>query len=71
MEKQKPVSLMYNEFKQNLEKCINESGLPAFIVAPCLKDAYEAVKSLELQQLQRDLDIYNKEVNAYGNNPDV
>ena len=40
------------EFKENLVKVINESGLPAFMIKPALKELFEQVSVLEQQQYE-------------------
>lgn len=40
------------EFKENLVKLINESGLPAFIIKPTLKEIFEQITVLEQQQFE-------------------
>lgn len=41
------------EFKENLVKLINESGLPMFMIKPTLKEMFEQVSILEQQQYEQ------------------
>lgn len=47
------VIIKEREFKENLVKVINESGLPAFIIKPTLKEILEQVNALEQQQYEQ------------------
>lgn len=40
------------EFKEKLVQVINESGLPAFIIKPILKEIFEQASVLEQQQYE-------------------
>ena len=35
---EKPIMLVREEFVQNISNVINQSGLPAFVIEPILKD---------------------------------
>lgn len=59
----KPITVVYEDFKQEIADLINNSGLPAFIVEPILynllmetrnsvKKQYEYDKEMYLQSLQ-------------------
>ena len=56
----KPSTIIYEEFKQNLANLINASGLPAFIIEPVLKDYLAEVKALAQRQYQIDKAEYEK-----------
>lgn len=51
----KPISILINDFKMNIEKCINESNLPAAVIEPIIKDYYQQVQVLSRQQLMNDM----------------
>lgn len=54
----KPSTIIYEEFKQNLASLINNCGLPAFVIEPILKDYSNEVKVLAQKQYQLDLAEY-------------
>lgn len=63
----KPATLLQREFKDNLVKIINESKLPAFVLAPILEQALAEVKDIEQKQYEADKAAYEGEVNADNN----
>lgn len=56
----KPSTIIYEEFKQDLANLINKSGLPAFIIESVLKDYLVEVKALAQRQYQMDKAEYEK-----------
>ena len=56
----KPITIIREEFINDLENLISESELPAFILEPILKDTYNKVKIAERQQLSNDLKRYQE-----------
>ncbi len=56
----KPSTIVYEEFKQDLTKLINNSGLPAFIVEFVLQDYLKEVKTVAQRQYQLDKAEYEK-----------
>lgn len=56
----KPISIAINETRVLLTKICNESGLPACILEPIIKDIYEEIKYVSAMQLKQDTDAYNK-----------
>jgi hypothetical protein len=56
----KPSTIVYEEFKQELANLINKSGLPAFIIEPVLRDYLIEIKSLAQRQYQADKAEYEK-----------
>jgi hypothetical protein len=50
----KPSTIIYEEFKQDLANLINKSGLPAFIIEPVLRDYLIEIKTLAQKQYQAD-----------------
>lgn len=59
----KPVTLVLHEFKDKIVKTINESGLPAFMIAPVLRQALQRIEELEEQQYIADKKAYESEEN--------
>ena len=57
----KPVSILINEFKTNIEKAINDAKLPPAVIEPILKDYYIQVQGFARQQLIKDMAAMQKE----------
>ena len=57
---EKPVSVVINEFKMNLAKCVSDASLPPYIIEPILKDMYEEVRTLSYQQYLQDQKEYEE-----------
>ena len=49
---EKPISVIYEEFKEELANLINGSGLPAFMVEPVLQDYLSEIKMIKERQYQ-------------------
>lgn len=56
----KPITLVKEEFSQNLISLINESKLPLFIIEPILKEILSEVQINVKRQLEMDRAEYNK-----------
>ena len=56
----KPISVMYEEFKQELANLINNSGLPAFVIEPVLRDCVNEVRIVADNQFRSDKSAYEK-----------
>ncbi len=56
----KPLSIKRVDFMQRLAGVINESGLPAFIIADCLTITLSQIRELAEKQLAIDAEEYNK-----------
>lgn len=65
MDKQimKPMSVARAEFINNLTALINSSMLPPFVIEPILKDMYRDMSVVSKQQLERDMEQYQRELN--------
>lgn len=57
---EKPITIARAEFNARLAQAINESGLPAFVIADSLKTVLMQMDELASIQLQRDTEEYNK-----------
>lgn len=57
---QKPISMMINDFKQNLMNYISNAGLPPAIIEPIVKDIYQQIVEISKQELERDIVEYQK-----------
>jgi len=53
---EKPITIRKTEFVQKLAQAINESKLPAFVVADCLALTKIEIDKLANQQLQVDME---------------
>ena len=57
---QKPITVARQEFINNVQSVINESGLPAFLISDVLKVFLEQLNALEEAQYQRDYEAWTK-----------
>lgn len=57
---QKPISIMINDFKQDLMNYISNAGLPPAIIEPIVKDIYQQIVEISKQELERDMIEYQK-----------
>lgn len=53
-EKQKTITTAIYDFKTELLKVINESGLPAAVIEPILANTYQQVAAIATAQLEKD-----------------
>jgi hypothetical protein len=58
---QKPITVAREEFIETMINTINESGLPAFVIADILTDLLSAINELKVQQYKKDLEAYKAE----------
>ena len=63
----KPSTIIYEEFKQDLANLINTSGLPAFIIEPVLRDYLSEIRALAQRQYQMDKAEYEKALQEANN----
>ena len=56
----KPITVMYEDFKQELTNLINNSGLPAFIIEPILYNYLNETRIAMKNQYQSDKERYEK-----------
>lgn len=56
----KPSTIIYEEFKQELANLINNSGLPAFIVEPVLQNFLNETRMAMQRQYQADKAEYDQ-----------
>lgn len=54
----KPMSIIRNEFINNLTDLINNSMLPPFVIEDVLKDTYNKISVISKQQLEDDMKKY-------------
>ena len=56
---EKPITIKRAEFMQNMAQTINQSGLPAFVIADCMSVTLAEIKALADRQLAMDTEAYN------------
>ena len=56
---EKPITIKRAEFMQNMAQTINQSGLPAFVIADCMSVTLAEIKALTDRQLAMDTEAYN------------
>lgn len=56
----KPVSMIYEEFKQELADLINNSNLPVFVIEPILQNYLIEIKEVAKKQYYIDKAQYEK-----------
>ena len=68
----KPLTVRYMEFKQNLISLINSADIPLFIVRYVLAEALEMVDKVSANEVKRELAEYKKakEEEENGNTDD-
>lgn len=54
----KPASLRCAEFSEGLAALINNSGLPAFVMEPIMKNVYYELVGVCRTQMEKDRKIY-------------
>lgn len=61
MAKEKPITIVREEFVNNLVELINSSGLPFFVVLDVLKSTEVEVKAAAAKQYEKDKLAYENE----------
>lgn len=64
----KPITVAYEEFKQELADLINNSGLPAFVIESVLQNYLNETRIATNRQYLIDKDKYDKSLNVNGDN---
>lgn len=59
----KPVSILRNELNESIINLVNESlqQIPAFIIRPIIENVLRQIVQIEEQQLQMDMEAWEKE----------
>ena len=63
----KPSTIIYEEFKQELANLINNSSLPAFIMESVLQNYLNEIRIIAQRQYQIDKDEYQKALKDNSN----
>lgn len=56
--KEKPLSLIMKECRENIENVINNSGLPPYLLEPILKDYYNQISILSHNMIVEEENEY-------------
>ena len=59
---EKPAILQLKETEEKIINVINTFGLPAFVIKPCLEKIYRQVEILELQELEKEKELYENKL---------
>ena len=65
----KPIVVARKEFIDDLVKLMNESGLPAFVLEPILKDMLAETQMLMEQDYEFNLREYNEQIKNKNEEP--
>lgn len=57
---EKPITIKRAEFNAKVAQAINESGLPAFVIADSLSSILAQINNLAQTQYQNDLQAYEQ-----------
>lgn len=66
----KPSTVIYEEFKQDLANLINKSGLPAFVIEPVLQNYLNETRTVVQRQYQADKTAYENSLSEALKNND-
>lgn len=68
---EKPITVIRQEFINELANCINNSGLPLFMLETILRDMYIEVKDMSQKQYEFEKKQYEDALKkAYGEDKD-
>ena len=62
----KPASVAIRELENNIENCINSSGLPPIIVEMILRGYYIQIKEMAKKQTEQEEAAFKSEVSKDG-----
>lgn len=62
----KPITIIADDFLNNIVDLINNSGLPYFIIESILKDCVDKVHMASQQQLKLDKKHYEQELKNHN-----
>lgn len=60
--KQKPLSLLIEEARENITNAINDTGLNPVLLEPIIKELYNEIRILKEKQYQMDLEQYQNDL---------
>ena len=62
----KPASVAIKEFETNMEKCINERGLPPIVVEMIMRGYYIQIKEMAKRQTEEEDKAFKSGVKENG-----
>ena len=67
----KPISIVREEFKQNMIELVNNSNLPMFVIEPIMNEILVEVRAVAKTQFELDKKRYEESLIADANNEDI
>lgn len=64
----KPITIVREEFKNNLLSLCNNTDLPMFCIEDVLNNLIQQVHIASIQQYERDKEQYENQVNSHNSN---
>lgn len=64
---QKPVTIIKQEFTEEIIKQINDTQLPMFVIEYILRDILNDVRITSQRQLESDMKNYQENINQHSN----
>lgn len=64
----KPITIVREEFKNNLLSLCNNTNLPMFCMEDVLNNLIQQVHIAAVQQYEKDKEQYENQVNSHNNN---
>ena len=68
---EKPVTMRINELKNSISKCVNESGLPAFLVEYVLSEITRNVSDFSKKQAAEERKMYLQSMEEKKHGDDI
>lgn len=62
----RPASVAIREFEENIERCINDSGLPPIIIEMIMRGYYIQIREMAKKQTEQEETAFKNEVNENG-----
>ena len=67
----KPISIVREEFKQNMIELVNNSNLPMFVVEPIMNEILTEVRAVAKAQFELDKKRYEESLITEANKEDI
>ena len=67
----KPITIIYEEFKQQLADLINNSGLPILMIEPILQNYLNEVRAVIKKQYETDKRAYEASLSVLDCNDEL
>ena len=68
---QKPITIAHNDYVNTIVNATNQSGLPAFVMIPVLKDVIRELEQIAQNDLAHDLQLYRQSIEQKNMNDDT